>query len=89
MHMMNGYGSFWTVILMIIFWIGLISFGIFLIASFIKGDKKRTPLQIIKERLAKGEINELEYERLKSIIKEKKSNDLKVNSSISEGDVDS
>ncbi|WP_042536130.1 MULTISPECIES: SHOCT domain-containing protein [Oceanobacillus] len=87
--MMNGYGSFWTVILMIIFWIGLISFGIFLIASFIKGDKKRTPLQIIKERLAKGEINELEYERLKSIIKEKKSNDLKVNSSISEGDVDS
>ncbi|MDM8100593.1 MULTISPECIES: SHOCT domain-containing protein [Oceanobacillus] len=87
--MMNGYGSFWTVILMIIFWIGLISFGIFLIASFIKGDKKRTPLQIIKECLAKGEINELEYERLKSIIKEKKSNDLKVNSSISEGDVDS
>lgn len=87
--MMNGYGSFWTMILMIIFWIGLISFGIFLITSFINGDKQRTPLQIIKERLAKGEIDELEYERLKSIIKEKKSNDLKVNSGVSEGDVDS
>ncbi len=71
MHMMNGYGSFWAMILMILFWIGLISFGIFLITNFINGDKKKTSLQIIKERLAKGEIDELEYERLKSIIKQK------------------
>ncbi|WP_040980893.1 MULTISPECIES: hypothetical protein [Oceanobacillus] len=69
--MMNGYGSFWAMILMILFWIGLISFGIFLITNFINGDKKKTSLQIIKERLAKGEIDELEYERLKSIIKQK------------------
>ena len=68
--MMNGYGSFWAMVLIIIFWIGLISFGIFLITNFINGDKKRTPLQIIKERLAKGEIDELEYKRLKSIIKQ-------------------
>jgi len=56
---------------MIIFWIGLISFGVYLVTNFIKGDKKKTPLQIIKERLAKGEIDELEYERLKSVIKQK------------------
>lgn len=70
MHMMHGYGSFWSIILMIIFWAGLISFGIFLITNFINGGKKKTPLQIIKKRLAKGEIDEAEYERLKSIIKQ-------------------
>ncbi|HLR52664.1 MAG TPA: SHOCT domain-containing protein [Candidatus Avamphibacillus sp.] len=66
--MMQGHGSFWSMFLMIIFWLGLISFGIFLITNFINGGNKKTPLQIIKERLAKGEIDELEYERLKSII---------------------
>lgn len=70
MHMMQGYGSFWSMFLMIIFWIGLISLGIYLITNFINGSNKRTPLQIIKERLAKGEIDESEYERLKSIIKQ-------------------
>lgn len=70
MHMMHGYGSFWSMILMIIFWVGLISFGIFLLTNFINGGNKKTSLQIIKERLAKGEIDETEYERLKSIIKE-------------------
>ncbi|GAA0316507.1 MULTISPECIES: SHOCT domain-containing protein [Oceanobacillus] len=71
MHMMNGHVAFWPMLLMIIFWIGLISFGVYLVTNFIKGDKKKTPLQIIKERLAKGEIDELEYERLKSVIKQK------------------
>jgi len=70
MHMMHGYGSFWSMILMIIFWVGLISFGIFLITNFINGGNKNTSLNIIQERLAKGEIDETEYERLKSIIKQ-------------------
>jgi len=70
MHMLHGYGgSFWSMILMIIFWVGLISLGIYLITSFINDGIKKTPLQITKERLAKGEINEIEYERIKSIIK--------------------
>jgi len=70
MHMMHGYGgSFWSTILMIIFWVGLISLGIYLITNFINDGNKKTPLQITRERLAKGEINEIEYERLKSIIK--------------------
>lgn len=69
MHMMYGYGSFWSMIMMIIFWVGLISFGIFLITNFINGGNTKTSIQIIKERLAKGEIDETEYQRLKSIIK--------------------
>jgi len=70
MHMMHGYGSFWSMIMMIIFWVGLISLGIFLITNFISGGNKKTSLNIIQERLAKGEIDETEYERLKSIIKQ-------------------
>ncbi|MFD2132187.1 SHOCT domain-containing protein [Pseudogracilibacillus auburnensis] len=70
MHMMHGYGSFLSMIMMIIFWVGLISFGIFLIKNFINGGNKKTSLQIIQERLAKGEIDETEYERIKSIIKQ-------------------
>lgn len=70
MHMMNGYGSFWPMILMIVFWIGLISFGIYLITGFVNNGN-RNSLKIIKERLAKGEIDETEYERLKSIIKKR------------------
>ncbi len=66
---MHGYGSFWSMILMIIFWVGLISLGIYLITNFISDGNKKTPLQIIKERFAKGEIGKTEYERLKSIIK--------------------
>lgn len=68
--MMHGYG-FWSMILMIIFWVGLISLGIYLILNFINGGMNRKkPLQIIKERLAKGEIDEAEYKRLKSIIEQ-------------------
>lgn len=70
MHMMHGYGSFWSMIMMVIFWVGLISLGIFLVTNFINGGNKKTSLNIIQERLAKGEIDETEYERLKSIIKQ-------------------
>lgn len=70
MHMMHGYGSFWSMIMMIIFWVGLISLGIFLITNFISGGNKKTSINIIQERLAKGEIDETEYERLKAIIKQ-------------------
>lgn len=36
MHMMHGYGSSWSMIIMSVFWIGLISIGIYLIANFNK-----------------------------------------------------
>lgn len=70
MHMMHGYGSMWPMILMVIFWIGIISFGVYLITNFVQGNSKRTPLQIINKRLAKGEIDASEYERLKSMIEQ-------------------
>lgn len=78
MHGMFGYGPFF----MIIFWIVLIGFGIYLLKRFADGDSKveknnrninkqnNTPLETLQLRLAKGEIDEEEYERLKNIIKQ-------------------
>ena len=77
MHGMYGYGP----IVMIIFCIILIGFGIYLLIKFANGDNKNaknnhtiykqksTPLETLQLRLAKGEIDEAEYERLKNIIK--------------------
>lgn len=74
MHGMFGYGPIW----MIVFWVVLIGFGIYLLMKFINGDsknnrnvnnKKNAALQILQERLVKGEIDEVEYEYLKDIIK--------------------
>jgi len=75
MHGMYGNG----LILMIVFWVVLIGLGIYLLTRFINGNNKnsknneainnkQTPLQILQERLVRGEIDKEEYERLKSII---------------------
>ena len=60
MHFMYGYGSIWPIICMIILWLGLIILGCFLIRNFIHGG----------HRSRKGEIDNEEFERLKSILKD-------------------
>ncbi|GAB3804433.1 SHOCT domain-containing protein [Virgibacillus kimchii] len=69
MHYMHG--SIWPMLSMIIFWGVLIIIGYYLVSDYKKGGRKNNSLDILKERLAKGEINEAEYERLKEIIKSK------------------
>jgi len=70
MHFMHGYGSIWPMAGMIIFWVGLIVIGFFLVSNYVNGGRKKSPQEILKKRLAKGEIDESEYERLKSILEE-------------------
>jgi len=70
MHMMHGYGMFWPMLIITAMWLGLIILGIFLVAKHFNGERKKNPQQILKERLAKGKIDEKEYERLISILKE-------------------
>lgn len=70
--MMPGMGIigmiFWIVIL------GLLFYGLYLLIAKISGKPKETSpdnsLRILKERLARGEINEEEYERLRKILEE-------------------
>jgi putative membrane protein len=65
-----GFGFGW--IFMILFW-GLVIFGIiyFLQAAMKKSgtsDPEETPLDILKKRYAKGEINKEEFDRVKGDI---------------------
>ena len=61
--MMFG-GSFMMVGIML-FWVVLIAVGFYLLYRFINGRKEElSPIEILKVRLAKGEISLEEFERL-------------------------
>lgn len=76
--MMDGMGGFgfgmgafgW--VFMILFW-GLIIFGIFALVKWLITTKsndqsKNTPLEILQERYARGEIDQEEYEQKKGAL---------------------
>lgn len=67
--MMNGgfgYGGAWySFFPMLIFWLILILLIIFTLKYFFQKGADETPLEILKKRLAKGEITEAEFEKLK------------------------
>ena len=69
--MMNGgYWLIWMVPLMIIFWGGIIALIVWGIKKLGKGEgatgaTKRDPLEIAKERYAKGEISKEYFEQIK------------------------
>ncbi len=62
-----GFGVIW----MVLFWGGLIALIVWGIKKLTERDKtslNRDPLDIVKERYAKGEISEEEFKRLKKEI---------------------
>lgn len=70
MMMMGGMG-----ILNMIFWIlilGLLIYGVYLLIEKTTGksgkESSDSPANILKGRLARGDISEEEYERLKSVL---------------------
>lgn len=59
---------------MFILWVGIVLVISYLIKfAFHNGgfNKSKTPLEILKERYAKGEINEVDYEQMKNKLAEK------------------
>ncbi|MEX1014055.1 MAG: SHOCT domain-containing protein [Candidatus Paceibacterota bacterium] len=66
-HMFGG--GFW----MVLFWIGIIFLFIWIVKEITKSNSNEkedeTPLKILKERYAKGEINKEEFEEKKKDIK--------------------
>jgi putative membrane protein len=61
------YGGFWMIIVWIVI-IGLIVWGVVALirhSSRLVSGPNRTPLDIAKERYAKGEITKEEFERMK------------------------
>jgi putative membrane protein len=70
----GGWGNGWTGILMglpmLVFW-GLIIIGfVYLVKSFSTGSSEKNndkiPLDLLKERYAKGEINESDFDHMKN-----------------------
>jgi len=67
-HMGDWGGGWWIamVLMMVIFWAAIIALVVWAVRSFAgpRADH-RTPLDIARERLARGEISEEEFERIK------------------------
>ena len=62
----EGMGAWWWV-LMGIFWIAVIVFGVWgLSRLFPRGTEPRDPVAVLRSRLAEGEISLQEYEQLSS-----------------------
>ncbi len=66
---MNGWWAVWMVIMMIVFWGGLIAllvWGVRMASS--AGKHSGSPLEIAGRRYASGEITRQEYEELRSAL---------------------
>lgn len=66
---MDGWGAgwwIWMAIMMVVVWGGIIAVAVWAVSRLTGGRTDRTsPLDIAKERLAKGEISEEEFERIR------------------------
>jgi putative membrane protein len=69
-HMMNyGYGSILTLLLFVL---GIVLL-VYIVTKLPKGNGQKlheTPLEILKKRYARGEINKEEFERMKQDVKD-------------------
>ena len=68
-HMMDGWGAGWWIVMpvmMVIFWGGIIAVAIWAVGQFTRArGEQKSPLDIAKERLARGDISHEEFERLR------------------------
>ncbi len=67
MHEGMGWWMVFGVILMVLFWGGLITFAIWAIRRWTRHDSsiKENPLDVAKERYARGEITKQQFEQIK------------------------
>lgn len=71
--MTNGYSWGWGFV-MALFWLLILAFGAFIVVRLLRSHEaghnvKASPLDIAKERYAKGEITQEQYEQLKKELK--------------------
>jgi len=60
---MDGWWMVWGTIMMLGFWGGLIAVAVWAVRSFV--DRGREPIEIARQRYAKGEITSEEFEQLR------------------------
>jgi putative membrane protein len=61
----------WGMIMMVLFWGGLIALLIWGVQSLVRREDPRSPLDIAKERLARGEITAQEFEQIRQALESK------------------
>ena len=68
MHDFGGWGMWFGGVMMFIFWVGLIALIVWGITRLMRRNGStttHTPLDIAKQRYARGEINKEEFEQIK------------------------
>ena len=60
---MSGWSWVWMSAMMVLFWGALIVFGVWAVRSFT--DRGRSPLEIARERFARGEISGDQFEQIR------------------------
>jgi putative membrane protein len=63
MDNINGWSWVWMSLMMVLFWGGLIFFGVWAIRSFT--DRGRSSLDIAKDRYARGDISRDQFEQIR------------------------
>lgn len=70
-----GGGSLFMGFLMVLFWVGVIIGVVYLLKNLFKNNtsysKKKSPLEILKERYAKGEIADADFDQMRQKLEEK------------------
>jgi putative membrane protein len=59
---MSGWSWVWMSAMMILFWGGLVVFGVWAVRLF--ADRGSSPLEIARERYARGEITKEQFEEI-------------------------
>ncbi len=67
-----GFGMWLMMSFMVVFWVGIVALVIWLIARATKSgspiSERRTPLEIARERFAKGEISKEELDQIRKAL---------------------
>ncbi|HSP54349.1 MAG TPA: SHOCT domain-containing protein [Dehalococcoidia bacterium] len=64
-HDGSGWWMLWGAVMMVLFWGGLIALFVWGLQSLVRRDATRDPLEIAKERLARGEITPGQFDEIK------------------------
>ena len=64
----SGWWMVWGMIMMVLFWGGLIALLVWGVQALVRRDEPGTPLDIAKERLARGEITIQEFEQIRQTL---------------------
>ena len=64
----GGFGAFWMAVVMLLFWGGVIALGVLAIRAIASRPQGDAALDVLRRRLAAGEITPEEFEKTKKAL---------------------